>query len=80
MTRRTRREAEWRDRIASDPLVCHGKPCFKGTRIMVASVLGSLAAGFSESETLVAYPKLAPDDVKAALAYAADLASGRLAS
>lgn len=35
----------WRERVAVDPLVCHGKPCIRGTRVMVSVVLDNIAAG-----------------------------------
>ena len=64
----------WQERITVDPAVCHGQACIKGTRIMVSVVLDNLAAGLTPEEVLKSYPSLAPDDVQAALAYAADLA------
>lgn len=54
--------------IRSD--VCHGKPCIKGTRIMVSNVLNLLAHGASLEDVLRAYPQLTRDDVFAALEYA----------
>ena len=59
------------DFISVDPNICHGKPCFKGTRIMVYLVLEMLEEGASQAEILEAYPSLAPDHIKAALHYAA---------
>jgi uncharacterized protein (DUF433 family) len=50
--------------------VCHGKPCIKGTRIMVSNILNLLAHGASCDEVLQGYPQLARDDVFAALEYA----------
>ena len=41
----------WRERITVDPIVCHGKACIKGTRIMVSVILDNLAEGISEGET-----------------------------
>lgn len=70
----------WRDRITVDPLVCHGKACIKGTRIMVSVILDNLAEGVSEEEILKSYPSIAPDDIKAAIAYAAELSRERLVS
>ena len=57
--------------ISVDPHICHGKPCFKGTRIMVYLVLEMLEAGASVEEIREAYPALTPQHVKAALHYAA---------
>jgi uncharacterized protein (DUF433 family) len=50
--------------------ICHGKPCIKGTRIMVSNILNLLAHGASLDEVLQGYPQLARDDVFAALEYA----------
>lgn len=49
-----------------------GKPCIKGTRIPVDLILRKLGAGETVDELLVAYPHLTADDIKAALAFAAD--------
>ncbi len=70
----------WRERITVDPFVCHGKACIKGTRIMVSVILDNLAEGVSEKEILQSYPSLAPDDIKAAISYAAELSRERLVS
>jgi uncharacterized protein (DUF433 family) len=61
----------WKERITVDPLVCHGKACIKGTRIMVSVILDNLADDVSEKEILKSYPSLTPADIKAAIAYAA---------
>lgn len=66
------------ERITTDPAVCHGQACITGTRIPVAVVLDNLAAGLTNEEILVEYPSLRPEDVKAAIAYAADLVRERL--
>jgi uncharacterized protein (DUF433 family) len=62
------------DRISIDPEVCFGKPCIKGTRIWVSLILDFLASGEPESGILAAYPQLQQDDIRAALAYAAEIA------
>ena len=64
----------WKDRIAVDPNVCHGKPCVAGTRIMVAVILDNLAEGLAPEEIVTEYPPLTVDDVRVAIAYAAALA------
>lgn len=69
---------EWKDRIVSDPNVCHGRVTIKGTRIMVSVVLDNLAAGLSAEQILEEYPGISVEDVKAAMAYAADLARERI--
>ena len=66
--------AEWRSRISTDPEICHGKPCIKGTRIMVSVILDYLTAGESAEEILRQYPSLKSEDIHAALGYAAWLA------
>ncbi len=70
----------WRDRITVDPLVCHGKACIKGTRIMVSIILDNLAEGVSEIEIAKSYPSLTIEDIKAAIAYAAELSRERTVS
>lgn len=69
---------KWQNRISVDPNVCHGKVCIKGTRIMVTVILDNLADGLSEQEILKNYPSLESQDVRAAIQYAAELASGRV--
>jgi uncharacterized protein (DUF433 family) len=59
-------------RISIDPAVMMGKPCIKGTRITVELILRKLGAGHSFADVLEAYPHLTEDDVRAALAFAAD--------
>jgi uncharacterized protein (DUF433 family) len=65
---------DWRTRITTDPAVCHGKACIKGTRIMASVVLDNLAAGQSAEDILRLYPTLRREDITAAMAYAAELA------
>jgi len=59
-------------RISSDPAVMMGKPCIKGTRITVELILRKLGAGRSVTDLLEAHPQLTEEDVRAALAFAAD--------
>lgn len=68
----------WRDHITVNAAICHGRPCFDGTRVMVAVVLDNLAAGRSEQNILRDYPSLRPESIQAAIAYAADLARERI--
>lgn len=63
-------------RITSDPRICHGKPCFKGTRILVSTVLESLADGDSIATLVREYPPLKRQDIFKAIEYAALLARG----
>jgi uncharacterized protein (DUF433 family) len=67
----------WQDHITTDPAVCHGRACIRGTRIPVSVVLDNLAAGTSLEEILESYPSLSREAVQAALGYAADLARER---
>jgi len=68
---------DWKERISIDPNICHGKPCIKGTRIWVSLIVDNLAAGSTEEEILKAYPSLRRKDIRAALAYAAEMARER---
>jgi uncharacterized protein (DUF433 family) len=60
-------------RISINPNICFGKPCIRGTRIWVSLIIDNLAEGVSERELLEAYPQLKPEDIRAALAYAAEM-------
>ena len=60
------------ERIAADPTVMMGKPCIKGTRITVELILRKLGAGRSFRDVLDAHPQLTEEDLRAALAFAAD--------
>lgn len=68
----------WRERISTDPAVCHGRACIKGTRIMVSVILDNLAAGIEKREILESYPSLKEADIDAAISYAAELARERI--
>ena len=61
-------------RVDVDPKVCAGKPCIRGTRISIAIILDALAEGLTVEEILDHYPSLEADDVRGAVAYAAELA------
>lgn len=65
-------------RITTDPNVCFGKPCIRGTRIWVSLIVENLADGVTEKELIAAYPQLTPDDIRAALAYAAEVTRERV--
>ncbi|MCK6553785.1 DUF433 domain-containing protein [Candidatus Binatia bacterium] len=67
----TKKDLDWRRRISIDPHICHGKPCIKGTRIMVSVILDYLTADEPADEILRQYPDLKREDVRAAVAYAA---------
>lgn len=59
------------NRITFDPLVMGGKPCIRGMRVTVGTIVGLIAAGKRTDEILAAYPYLEPDDLAQALSYAA---------
>ena len=66
------------DRISINPNVCFGKACIKGTRIWVSLILDYLANGDSEAQILENYPSLTPADIRAAMAYGAEVARERI--
>jgi uncharacterized protein (DUF433 family) len=66
------------DRISVDPHVCFGKACIKGTRIWVSLILDFLASGETAEEILEAYPQLTAEDIRAAIAYGAEVARERI--
>jgi len=68
----------WRNRIFSDPTICHGKACITGTRVMVSVIVDNIAAGVPRDELLRSYPSLRSDDIDAALQYAAELTRERI--
>jgi len=59
------------ERITTDPAVCFGKPCIRGTRIWVSLLLELLANGMTHQEIISEYPQLKEEDIRAALTYAA---------
>lgn len=65
---------DWRDHLTSDPAVCGGQLCAKGTRVPVTNILDSVAEGASREDILHSYPTVTPRHIEAALAYAAELA------
>ncbi len=58
-------------RITLDSAVMGGKPCIRGLRLTVGTILGLLATGHSRERVLQAYPYLEAEDIDAAIAYAA---------
>ena len=58
-------------RISHDPVVMGGKPCIRGLRITVGTVVRLIASGNSRDRILQVYPLLEPADIDEALAYAA---------
>lgn len=67
----------WREYITVDPAVCHGKACVKGTRVMASVILDNLADGETPEAIATAY-RIDPQDIRAALSYAAELAKERV--
>jgi uncharacterized protein (DUF433 family) len=63
----------WQEHITINPQLHHGDPCIKGTRVPVATIIGSLADGMTADDIIEAYPQLQLVDIQAALAYAADM-------
>jgi uncharacterized protein (DUF433 family) len=59
------------ERIEVNPEICSGKPVIRGTRIMVRNILGMVAGGETVERIRAAYPELTPEDINAALEYAA---------
>jgi uncharacterized protein (DUF433 family) len=58
-------------RITFDPQVMGGKPCIRGMRVTVGTIVGLVASGCTSQEILDDYPYLEEDDIREALAYAA---------
>ena len=63
--------SELLSRITHDPEVMGGRPCIRGMRVTVGTIVGLLASGRTESEILKAYPYLEKEDIQAALSWAA---------
>ncbi len=66
-------EDELSRRVTINPALMAGKPVIQGTRIPVELLIRMLAEGIQEEEILQEYPRLTPEDIRAALAYAARL-------
>ena len=64
-------------RISINPNICFGKPCIRGTRIWVSLLLDFLADGMSIQEILADYPHLSAEDIRAAIAYGAEMSRER---
>ena len=69
---------DWRALISVDPEVMHGTACFAGTRVPVSVVLDNLAAGETPDGIVAEYPTLREEHIRAAIAYAAELAHERI--
>ncbi len=63
--------------IVADSEICHGKPTFKGTRVMVWQVLEMIEAGMTPGQIIDDFPSISKEHIRAALRYAAALTKGR---
>ena len=64
-------------RIVVDPNICFGKPCIGGTRIWVSLILDFMSNGSTIEEIIAEYPQLKEKDIRAAIAYGAEMARER---
>jgi uncharacterized protein (DUF433 family) len=64
---------KWQDRISIHPQVCHGRPCIKGTRVMVSVILANLGEGEAHEAIMAGY-HVTEEDIRAAILFAADMA------
>jgi uncharacterized protein (DUF433 family) len=64
-------------RISINQEICFGKPCIRGTRIWVSLLLDLLADGMTIEEILAEYPELTKEDIRAAIAYGAEMSRER---
>jgi uncharacterized protein (DUF433 family) len=60
-------------RVVTDPKICAGQPCIRNSRILVSTILDGLAESLSVEQIIDHYPSLHPDDIRAAVAYGAEL-------
>ena len=67
------KRVNWQDHIGVDRAVHHGEACIKGTRVPVRVIVGSLADGMAAEQILTEYPQLRHEDIRASLAYAAEV-------
>ena len=65
---------DWQKHIRIDSQICKGRPCIKGTRIMVSVILDNLADGVSNQDIIQGYPPITEQNIQACIAFAADLA------
>ncbi len=64
---------KWQDRISINPQVCHGRPCIKGTRVMVSVILANLGEA-EPDEAIIRNYHVTGEDIRAAILFAADMA------
>ncbi|HEY2411881.1 MAG TPA: DUF433 domain-containing protein [Pirellulaceae bacterium] len=65
--------SDWRQFLGSDPGICGGQLCIRGTRIPITVILDSVAEGSPRDDIFKSYPSLRAEHIDAALAYAAEL-------
>ena len=63
---------DWSEHVVLDPAICRGRPTFRGTRVLVATVLAFLAAGRTTADVRTDFQDVNDDAIRAALAYAAE--------
>ena len=78
MSNATSNQKSYDERIMRDIQICGGEPVFKGTRVTLRTVLASLAAGDTVEEILSNFPSLKPEDIQAAIVFAAASAEENL--
>lgn len=71
MKRTAKNPDNFQERIVRNPGICGGEPVFRGTRVTLRTILASLASGDSAEEILSDFPALKPEDIRAAIAFAA---------
>ena len=62
-------DTRWEKHISVDPDICHGKPCIKGIRVLVATVVASLEDGMTADEILSHYPSIPSESIQALAHY-----------
>jgi uncharacterized protein (DUF433 family) len=67
----SKENGNYRERIVRDAAICGGEATFRGTRVLLRTILASLAEGDSPEEIIADFPSLTADDLKAAIAFAA---------
>jgi uncharacterized protein (DUF433 family) len=65
------RRVNYLDHFVRDPQICNGQPVIRGTRVILRTILASLAEGCEQDEILRSFPSLTRDDLKAVIAFAA---------
>ena len=61
-------------RITTNPIICHGKPVIKNTRVLISNILADLADGQSFDDIIKNYPNITKEDIKASLEFGSELA------